>query len=47
MFLLDLDEFKNLPKHVKAIDVLAEKKNGTIQSIGGGKGQRVSTILMI
>ena len=37
VFLLDLDEFKNLPKHVKAIDVLAEKKNGTIQSIGGGK----------
>jgi len=37
VFLLDLEEFKNLPKHVKAIDVLAEKKNGIIQSIGGGK----------
>ena len=37
VFLLDLEEFKNLPKHIKAIDVLAEKKNGTIQSIGGGK----------
>ena len=37
VFLLDLEEFQNLPKHVRAIDVLAEKKNGTIQSIGGGK----------
>ncbi len=37
VFLLDLEEFQNLPKHIKAIDVLAEKKNGTIQSIGGGK----------
>jgi len=27
IFLLDLDEFKNLPKHVSAIDVLAELKN--------------------
>jgi aminoglycoside phosphotransferase (APT) family kinase protein len=37
VFLLDLEEFQNLPKHVRAIDVLAEKKNGSIQSIGGGK----------
>jgi hypothetical protein len=37
VFLLDLDEFKNLPKHVKAVDVLAELKNGSIKSIGGGK----------
>ncbi len=36
VFLLDLDEYKNLPKHVKAIDVLAEKENGSIISIGGG-----------
>ncbi|UCH82061.1 MAG: phosphotransferase [Nitrospiraceae bacterium] len=37
VFLLDLEEFQNLPRHVRAIDVLAEKKNGVIQSIGGGK----------
>ncbi len=37
VFLLDLDEFKNLPKHVKAIDVLAEMQDGFIKSIGGGK----------
>ncbi len=37
VFLLDLDEYKNLPKHVAAIDVLAEHENGSIQSIGGGK----------
>jgi len=37
VFLLDLDEFKNLPRHVKAVDVLAEMKNGTIKSIGGGR----------
>ncbi|RJQ55486.1 MAG: aminoglycoside phosphotransferase family protein [Nitrospiraceae bacterium] len=37
VFLLDLDEFKNLPKHVKAIDVLAELEDGSIKSIGGGK----------
>jgi len=37
IFLLDLDEFKNLPNHVRAIDVLAELKNGSIKSIGGGK----------
>ncbi len=37
VFLLDLDEFKNLPKHVKALDVLAEMEDGSIKSIGGGK----------
>ena len=37
IFLLDLDEFKNLPKHVKAIDVLSELKDGSIKSICGGK----------
>ena len=37
IFLLDLDEFKNLPEHVKAIDVLAELEGGKIKSIGGGK----------
>jgi aminoglycoside phosphotransferase (APT) family kinase protein len=37
VFLLDMDEFSNLPKHVKAVDVLAEREDGTIQSIGGGK----------
>ncbi len=37
VFLLDLDEYKNLPKHVKAVDVLAELKDGSIKSIGGGK----------
>ena len=37
VFLLDLDEYRNLPKHVKAIDVLAEMEDGTIKSIGGGR----------
>jgi hypothetical protein len=37
VFLLDLDEYKNLPRHVKAIDVLAEMEDGSIKSIGGGK----------
>ncbi|MEK7864246.1 MAG: aminoglycoside phosphotransferase family protein, partial [Nitrospirota bacterium] len=37
IFLLDLDEFNNLPEHVKAIDVLAELEGGKIKSIGGGK----------
>lgn len=37
VFLLDLDEYKNLPKHVRAVDVLAEKEDGTIKSIGGGR----------
>ena len=37
VFLLDLDEYKNLPKHVHAVDVLAEMVDGSIKSIGGGK----------
>jgi hypothetical protein len=37
VFLMDLDEFKNLPKHVKGVDVLAEMKDGSIKSIGGGR----------
>jgi hypothetical protein len=37
VFLLDLDEYRHLPKHVEAVDVLAEMKDGTLKSIGGGK----------
>jgi hypothetical protein len=37
VFLLDLEEFGNLPKHVRAVDVLSEMQDGTIKSIGGGK----------
>jgi len=37
VFLLDLDEYNNLPKHVKAVDVLAETEEGLVKSIGGGK----------
>jgi aminoglycoside phosphotransferase (APT) family kinase protein len=37
VFLLDLEEFKNLPKHVEAVDVLSEMEDGSIKSIGGGK----------
>jgi len=37
VFLLDLDEYKNLPDHVAAIDVLAELEGGAIKSVGGGK----------
>jgi hypothetical protein len=37
VFLLDMDEFKGLPKHVKAVDVLAEMHDGSIKSIGGGR----------
>lgn len=37
IFLLDLEEFKNLSKHVKAVDVLSEMKDGSVKSIGGGK----------
>ena len=36
VFLLDLDEFKNLPRHVKAVDVLSLNEDGSIKSIGGG-----------
>ncbi len=37
VFLLDLDEYNNLPKHAKAVDVLAEMEDGSIKPIGGGK----------
>jgi aminoglycoside phosphotransferase (APT) family kinase protein len=37
VFLLDLNEYKNLPRHVKAVDVLSEMEDGSIKSIGGGK----------
>jgi hypothetical protein len=37
VFLLDFDEYKNLPKHVRAVDVLSEREDGTVRSIGGGK----------
>lgn len=37
VFLLDLDEYKNLPNHVRAVDVLSEMGDGSIKSIGGGK----------
>jgi len=37
VFLLDLDEYENLPRHVKAVDVLAEMRDGTIRSIGGAR----------
>ena len=37
VFLLDLDEYANLPNHVRAVDVLAEMADGTVKSIGGGK----------
>jgi hypothetical protein len=37
VFLLDLEDFGKLPKHVKAIDVLSEMDDGSIKSIGGGK----------
>lgn len=37
VFLLDLDEYKNLPDHVLAVDVLAELDDGSVKSIGGGK----------
>src|SRR5512139_18637 len=36
VFLLDLDEFRNLPCHVQAVDVLAELEDGSIKSVGGG-----------
>ncbi len=37
VFLLDLDEFGNLPKHVRARDVLAEFTDGSVRSVGGGR----------
>ncbi len=37
VFLLDLDEYGNLPRHVKAVDVLAEMPGGMIRSVGGAR----------
>lgn len=37
VFLLDLETYNNLPKHAKALDVLAEMEDGSIKSIGGGR----------
>ncbi|MEW6739408.1 MAG: phosphotransferase family protein [Nitrospirota bacterium] len=37
VFLLDLETYERLPKHAKAVDVLAEMEDGSIKSIGGGK----------
>src|ERR1700690_498102 len=37
VFLLDLDEYKNLPGHVRALDVLAELEDGGVKSVVGGK----------
>jgi len=37
VFLLDLDEYCNLPKHVKAVDVLSEMSDGSVKSVGGGR----------
>ncbi|GAB4491001.1 MAG: hypothetical protein OHK006_24450 [Thermodesulfovibrionales bacterium] len=36
VFLLDLDEYGNLDKHVKAVDVLAELPDGSVKPVGGG-----------
>jgi len=37
VFLLGLQTYNELPKHAKAIDVLAEMPDSSIKSIGGGK----------
>ncbi|MCX8026988.1 MAG: aminoglycoside phosphotransferase family protein [Thermodesulfovibrionales bacterium] len=37
VFLLALDEYNNLPKHVRAIDVLGVDDDGKIKSVGGSK----------
>ncbi len=37
VFLLDLEEYKNLPRHVRALDVLAELEDGGVKSVVGGK----------
>lgn len=37
VFLLDLETYNEIPKHAKAVDVLAEMPDGSIKSIGGGK----------
>ena len=37
VFLLDFDEYNNLPKHVMGIDVLSEMGDGSLKSVSGGK----------
>ncbi|MBE0426249.1 MAG: phosphotransferase [Nitrospirae bacterium] len=37
VFLWALDNYNSLPKHIKAIDVIAQHEDGSIHSIGGGK----------
>lgn len=37
VFLWALDNYNNLPKHIKAIDVIALHEDGSFHSIGGGK----------
>jgi hypothetical protein len=37
VFLLALDNYNNLPRHVRAIDVAAFHEDGSLNSIGGGK----------
>lgn len=37
VFLLALDNYKTLPRHIKALDVVALHENGSLHSIGGGK----------
>jgi hypothetical protein len=37
VFLWALDNYNNLPKHIKAIDVIALHKDGSVHSVGGGK----------
>jgi aminoglycoside phosphotransferase (APT) family kinase protein len=37
VFLLDLETYGDLPRHVKAVDVLSEQNDGTVKSIGGGR----------
>ena len=36
VFLLAQETYGNLPKHIKAIDVISMKQDGTMKSIGGG-----------
>ncbi len=37
VFLLAYDEYNRLPRHVRAIDVLALREDGSLQSISGGR----------
>jgi hypothetical protein len=37
VFLWALDNYKTLPRHIKALDVVALHEDGTLHSIGGGK----------